>query len=142
MKVVMHRLMTVVSKNGSAQFIRFTVVGALNTGMTYLLFALLSAVIPYTVAYTIVYVAGIFISYVLNTRFVFRTEFRWRSLFAYPIVYVIQYAIGIILLPFLVEILKLDRLVAAPIVIVTTLPITFIASRFILRNRPVKGVSS
>lgn len=133
---------TIFRKGGNTQFVRFVVVGSVNTAISYVVFVVLSALMPYTIAFTIDYVLVILISYMLNTHFVFRTKFRWRSLLAYPIVYVIQYALGMILLPFLIEILNLDRLFAASIVIVTTPPVTFIASRLILKDRPVQGATS
>jgi putative flippase GtrA len=128
-------------KKLSPEFVRFVVSGFINTALTYVLFAGLSTFMHYNVAYTLVYIVGIVLAYVLNTRFVFKTPMHWKSMLAYPLVYVIQYGVSIVLLPILIEMLKMDRLIAAAVVIVVTLPISFLASRLIIRqgNKNVDG---
>ena len=125
------------AKPTTGEFLRFVLVGFVNTGLTYVLFAILSSFIHYSISYTIVFVLGIFIFYFLNTRFVFGEKPHLRTLFAYPLVYIVQYVIGLVLLGLLVDQLKINRLIASPLVIIATLPITFVASRFIIRQRPV-----
>jgi putative flippase GtrA len=116
------------------EFARFALIGLFNTALSYVLFAIFSSFIHYNIAYTLVYVVGIFISYALNAQFSFRTTMHWKTLLAYPLVYVFQYGAGILLLPILIGTLGIDRLIAAPIVIVATLPISFLASRLIIKR--------
>jgi putative flippase GtrA len=121
-------------RESSVQFVRFVAVGIVNTGITFVSFTLLSAVLHYTLIYVIVFVMGIGISYVLNTRFAFYEQIRIKTMLIYPIVYIIQLIIGIVLLSLLVEQFGINHLIANLIVIGGTLPITFVASRFIIKQ--------
>lgn len=122
-------------RTSSSEFVRFVLVGLANTGLTYLLFAVLSGFIDYSLSYTIVYVAGIFISYFLNARFAFGEQPRLSTLLTYPLVYIFQYILGLVLLSILIEQFQINRLIASPIIIIATLPVTFIASRIIFKQR-------
>jgi len=77
-------------KLGTGSFFRFAVGGGINTVLTYLLFLLLSAFMPYVIAYTITYIAGIALSYVINSFFVFRTGRGWKAMIRFPIAYAVQ----------------------------------------------------
>ena len=114
------------------QFARFVVAGAINTIASYALYLALLQVMPYLAAYTISYVVGIAMSYVLSTRFVFRVPRRMRTAMRFPLVYVAQYAISSIVVVLLVEKLGVDPSVAALIAIVVTIPPTFLLSRVLL----------
>jgi putative flippase GtrA len=118
----------------NAEFLRFLLVGGTNTVLGYVLFALVSQWMHYEIAYTLVYIAGIIYSYVANSLFVFREVLTWRKFMAFPLVYVVQYLAGVLLLPLLIEVLHVDRLLALPIVIVATLPVTFVLSKLIIRR--------
>lgn len=115
--------------------IRFLVVGAINTGATYLEYLALLNWLSYPVAYSIAFATGILLSFYLNTRFVFRTPASWRKLLLYPGVYVVQYLLGVFVLWIAVEHAGLSRPTAMLVVIVVSTPVTFILSRSILRVR-------
>jgi len=115
-------------------FTRFLISGGINTALTYLIYLALVPFMAYTLAYSVSYVAGIVIAYVINTRFVFQARMQARSALLYPLVYVAQYAAGVVLLALLVEALGLDERIAPAAVIVLTIPLTFILSRVIIRG--------
>jgi putative flippase GtrA len=117
------------------EFVRFVLVGGLNTLLGYALYAFFLLFLAYTIAYTASYVLGIFISYYLNTRFVFRMSFDWKKALQYPAVYVAQYILGVLCLYFLVEFLHVNKLLASPLTIMLTIPATFLMSRFIIKGR-------
>ena len=75
---------------------RFVLGGAVNTCLTDVLFLVLSSILPYPVAYTIVYACGIAIAYALATSFVFRTNFALRTALRFPIVSVARYFYGLV----------------------------------------------
>ena len=79
----------------SPAFVRFVLAGALNTAATWGLFEVLRHALPHLLAYSLTYVIGIGIAYVLNTRFVFRTGASLRSALRFPLVYVGQYLYGL-----------------------------------------------
>ena len=125
-------------KSFDRAFIRYLLTGALNTGLTYLLYLLILAVAPYQVAYTVAYVSGIFTSYIFNSLFVFREALDWKKAIKYPLVYVVQYLIGLIVLSALVEALSIEPSIAALLNIIVTIPITFILSRAIIQPKDKK----
>jgi len=115
-------------------FSRFVSVGVLNTGLGYVLYLALLLVFPYTLAYSLSYAIGIFIAYYLNSRLVFHQPLSWRKALQYPLVYVVQYTLGIVLLSVLVRFLGLPAWIGPPIVVTVTLPVTFLISRVIIRR--------
>lgn len=117
------------------QFPRFLAVGAANTVLGYGVYAALNTVLDYRAAYTAAYVFGIVVSYVLNSLLVFRARLRWRSFAAFPAVYALQYVLGIALLWLLVRVMGLHELLAPLVVIPVTIPITFLATRYLLKER-------
>jgi putative flippase GtrA len=117
------------------EFARFLVAGAVNTGVSYALYLLLLTTLPYLAAYTIAYAAGIAISYLLLTRFVFRTAPRVATAIRFPLVYVAQYATGSAVIVLLVEALGVRDSIAAIVAIIVSIPVTFVLSRTVLRSR-------
>jgi len=116
-----------------AEFTRFLLVGATNTLFSYLLFLLLFLAMPYMSAYTLSYCAGIVLSYFLNVRFVFKTRVSLASFLQFPLVYLIQYSLGALVLWLLVH-AGMDARLAMAGVIVVTIPVTFLASRFVFKK--------
>jgi putative flippase GtrA len=116
------------------QFVRFALMGGLNTLLTYGVYAILVGVLPYTVSYTVAYLLGIGLSYYLNARFVFRAPLRVGTAATYPLVYLVQYLVGVALLRLLVEALRVSELIAPLVVIALTLPLIFALSRLVLRG--------
>jgi len=114
-------------------FAKFVVVGVINTAASYALFVALELVLPYVVAYAIAYVAGIVLSYVLNTGFVFRVPRRWSTFLRFPLVYIVQFVLGGGIIVALVEGLAMSPRIAALLALVATVPVTFLAARFVLR---------
>jgi putative flippase GtrA len=115
------------------QFVRFLVAGALNTVASYALFLVLLRFVPYLAAYTIAYVLGVVISYLLLTGFVFRTSRRVVTALRFPLVYVAQYLTGSAVIVLLVEAWGVGAPIAAIVAIVASIPVTFLLSRTILR---------
>jgi len=122
-------------KSFSGEALRFLIAGAANTAATYVIYLLALQVVPYRVAYTIAYALGIVLAYALNTRFVFRTPWRWKTLLAYPMVYLLQYGLGVACLTVLVERHWVSPELAPLLVVAITLPVTFVASRLLIKGK-------
>lgn len=117
------------------QFVRFLLVGATNTLFSYLLYLLLLTFLGYLPAYSVAYCAGIVLSYFLNVHFVFKERVSLTSFLKFPAVYVIQYTLGALILWLLVDRAGIAPSMAMIGVIVVTIPVTFLASRFVLTKR-------
>jgi putative flippase GtrA len=119
----------------ASSFWRFLVGGAINTGLTYVLFLLLDRVLHHSLAYTLAYLAGIALAYVLATTYVFRTGIELRSALRFPGVYVLQYFYGLAALSLLVDIVRMPSALAMLVMIATSVPLTFLLTRFAVRQR-------
>lgn len=115
--------------------IKFVGVGAINTGLTYLLYLGLMLFVSYQIAYAIAFVAGILIAYVLNTRYVFKVNQSVKKLLLFPLVYLIQYVCGAAMMHVWVAKLSINASVAPLLTTVTLLPLTYALTKIILKDR-------
>ena len=113
---------------------KFLIAGGLNTLSTLLIYWVLLVVVEYRIAYTASYICGIVVSYLLNNYFVFGTRPNTGTALAYPVIYLVQYLAGIALLWLWVDRWGLPASVGAVVVVVVTLPLTFVLTRLILRR--------
>ena len=105
------------------EFVRFVWVGLVNTAAGYLLYLLLLRFLPYTVSFTLVYAAGIFISYGLNSRFVYRQPLALKKALRFPAVYAVQYVLSALMLWAAVELFAVDPHVASLLAVALTVPV-------------------
>jgi putative flippase GtrA len=115
--------------------LRFLVAGAINTLVSYALYLGLLTVLSYTLAYTITYVAGIGLSYLLNQRYVFRVPANMLGAVLFPLVYLFQYLVGVWVLRVAVDGFAISARLALIASIIATIPLTFLLSRTILKSR-------
>lgn len=113
---------------------RFIVGGILNSAVGYGSYLILLHWLRYEASFTISYIIGIIVSYIFNATCVFRQPMGWRSAIRYPIVYLIQYVLGLLLLKTLVEGIHIPTKLAPLVVTILTIPATFVTSRIILRK--------
>jgi len=118
--------------------LRFLVGGALNTGATLALYWILMQFMHYQWAYLVSFCSGVLLSYMLNTRYVFRARHSWLKFVLFPLVYLITYSIGALVLRLAVEHFRVPEGLAPLIPIVVTLPVSFLLTKFVLqlRDRP------
>jgi len=115
-----------------AQFARYLIAGAVNTAVTYALLVVAMRWIGYLAAYTVIYALGIAFGYWLQSRFVFHVPLAWRAALRYPLVYLVQYAFGFVLLALLVDTVHVDKDLAALVVVIANVPLGFLLSRRVL----------
>jgi putative flippase GtrA len=111
------------------------VAGAVNTGLTYVAYLALLQALSYRWAYSVSYVAGIVLSFVLNSLYVFRTPLRWRRLLPYPSVYLVQYLLGLCVVYVGVELLRWDERLMPAAVLAVTVPVSFLMNRWVLNEK-------
>jgi putative flippase GtrA len=113
------------------EFVRFLLVGCCNTLASYVVFVLLVGSTGPEVAYTAAYATGLGVAYVLGKCYVFKAPFSFRSLLQFPLVYVVQYVIGLGILKVVAEGFDLPYEFAILVSIVATIPLTFLLSRMV-----------
>jgi putative flippase GtrA len=116
-------------------FYRFVLWGGVNTLAGYLIYAALLRFFPYLISYTIAYGLGIVISYFLNSKFVFKQQLRLSKAIRYPLIYVIQYLVGAVGLYLLVQLLGVDKLIAPWLLLLLSIPLTYVLSRRVVRGK-------
>lgn len=123
-----------IRKSINSEFFRFLLVGVSNTLVTYVVYLLLLPLLPYLYAYTLSYCVAVVNSYFMNVLFVFRNKVSLHSFLKFPFVYVAQYFLGASILWLLVGKMGLAPAWAMIVVIIVTVPITFLATSFVLKK--------
>jgi len=124
----------VIARLLTPQFLRFLVTGTVNTAASYALYFVLLQVMPYLAAYTIAYVFGIALSYVLMTRFVFDARARWSTALRFPLVYLAQYGLGSTVIYVLVEHAGVAPWLAAALAMIVVVPTTYVLAKLLFRR--------
>lgn len=117
------------------EFKRFLAAGAFNTVAGYAVYLAFTLLLDYRLAYTASYLIGIIVSYWINTTFVFRSTWNWKRLAAFPSVYLLQYTLGLGLIWLFVDQLDISEKIAPLLAVPVTVPLTFLASRFIIKGK-------
>lgn len=117
------------------EFLKYLISGGINTVATYGLYLLFLIVMEYKTAYSLSYIVGILFSYLLNTIFVFKEKVSLMKFIKFPVVYLAQYLINLIILLLLVEYINLPAEIVPIIVIFITLPITYLLSKYIIKGK-------
>ncbi len=121
--------------------LRFLLGGALNTGLTLVLYWVLLRFLHYQWAYLASFCAGILLSYLINTRYVFRAKHNWWKFAVFPLIYLVTYALGALALKLSVGHLGVPAAIGPLISIAVTLPVSFILSKLLLQA-PKPGSTS
>ncbi|MGH8032289.1 MAG: GtrA family protein [Luteimonas sp.] len=119
----------------AATALRFLLGGGVNTLATLALYWLLLRLISPQAAYAISFVAGLGLSYALNTGFVFDAVRTWRNVLAFPLIYLCGYLAGALMLDVAVRRWHVDPYLAPLLSIAVSLPLTFVLMRLLLRPR-------
>lgn len=119
----------------TGMFGRFLLSGAFNTTATYLLYLALLRFMPYRLSYTISFICGIVIAYILNLSFVFRARGGMKTIALFPLVYLAQYLAGLGVVSLWVELLDWQASLAPIAAIIVTIPLTFVLSRLVFDRK-------
>ena len=114
------------------EFIGFLGVGVTNTVLTYIIYSFLLLAIHYQLAYLFSYIIGIFIAYYLNLKFVFKKSSNKEKILKFPLVYVVQYIIGAILMNIFIDKLQVNKFLAPLLIVIVTVPLTFYLTKKVL----------
>lgn len=117
------------------EFLRFLVTGTLNTLACWLVYLLCNLLMPYMAAYSIAYIFGMFFTYYMNTRWVFKVPMKWSTFMQFPVIFVIRYVLDVSVLYALVSWLHCPEALGPLATIALTMPLGFLMSRFVLMRR-------
>ncbi|MDU0203703.1 GtrA family protein [Paenibacillus sp. PFR10] len=121
------------------EFLKFLIIGALNFLLTYLIYLLMLMRFNYLFSYGFSYLIGIIFSYFMNTFYVFHEKASIKKAMSFPIIYIVQFLFSEVILYFLVEHINNKILSFAPIIIIiVTVPITFLLSKYIIKGKLIK----
>lgn len=113
------------------KFVRFLLTGGINTIATYGLYLTLLNFLPYIWSYSICYVSGIVLAFFLNRFFVFKEHQGLKTVLFLPMIYVAQYAIGILIVWLWVRTLELPVILAPLAATLILIPFTYALSKLI-----------
>lgn len=118
----------------SRQILRFVIAGAVNTGLSVLVYQAALFVMPHGPAYVLAYLAGIAIAYVLYSRQVFDAPLGTRRFAAFAVFYMLSLTVGTLLNGALIEVFGIIERLAIFITVALMLPVNYLGSRFCLRT--------
>lgn len=124
------------ARHESRQILRFVIAGAINSGLSVLVYQAALFVMPHGPAYVLAYLAGIAIAYVLYSRQVFDAPLGTTRFATFALFYMASLAVGTVLNGVLIEMLGVVERLAIFITIALMLPVNYLGSRFCLRAAP------
>ncbi|EOA8863222.1 flippase GtxA [Staphylococcus aureus] len=119
-----------------AEILKFIIVGGINTLNYYVVYLLLLKLlhIEYMISHITGFIVAFVISYYLNCYFVYRVKPTWRKFISFPITQIVNVSLQTVLLYVFVAWLNLPAEIAPFAGLIITIPITFILSKWILKD--------
>ncbi|HII1626216.1 TPA: flippase GtxA [Staphylococcus aureus] len=119
-----------------AEILKFIIVGGINTLNYYVVYLLLLKLlhIEYMISHITGFLVAFVISYYLNCYFVYRVKPTWRKFISFPITQIVNVNLQTVLLYVFVSWLNLPAEIAPFAGLVITIPITFVLSKWILKD--------
>ena len=119
-----------------AEILKFIIVGGINTLNYYVVYLLLLKLlhIEYMISHITGFIVAFVISYYLNCYFVYRVKPTWRKFISFPITQIVNISLQTVLLYVFVSWLNLPAEIAQFAGLIITIPITFILSKWILKD--------
>ncbi len=139
-KIVPGKLEVNLKKLSEIKFFRFLLTGGFNTAVTYGLYLILLNFFAYTTSYSISYLCGILLAFLLSRYVVFKEHQGIKSVVFFPLIYVAQYLFGLLVVWFWVRILSLPEFLAPLAAIVLSLPLTYTLSKLVF-TKPKRSES-
>lgn len=113
----------------SKEFLRFAMVGTINTISSAVFSLLYRMVMPYRPAFVSGYATSLIVSYLLNTYFTFHQKPSWRTALKFPFSYLPNFLVQYLCIFILVEQVGLGEKLAYFVAAVLAFPITFLVMK-------------
>src|SRR5699024_3867291 len=118
------------------EIVKFIIVGGINTFNYYIVYLILFKLvgINYLVRYVSGFVISFIISYYLNCHFVYKVTPTWRKFIQFPLTQVVNMGMQTMLLYIFVKWFHISSVIAPFAGLIITIPVTFVLSKYILRD--------
>lgn len=118
------------------EILKFIIVGGINTLNYYIIYLLLLKLIGvnYLVSHISGFVISFIISYYLNCYFVYKVQPTWKKFIQFPLTQVVNMGMQTLLLYIFVQWFNISSVIAPFVGLIITIPVTFILSKYILRD--------
>jgi putative flippase GtrA len=125
----------------SEQFIRFVIVGVINTFNYYVLYLLFYHLLDlnYMPAHIIAFLTSMIGSFYLNSYFTYKVKPTLKKFLQFPLTYVVNITVTTLAIWFFVDVLGWSETLSPLLATILAIPFTFVVSKFILTgNTKVK----
>lgn len=122
------------ARGESGRIMRFLVAGAVNTGLSLMVYQAALFVMPHTPAYVLSYIIGILVAYFLHSRYVFDAPINAARLPVFVLFYAASLVAGALLNAALIEGIGIMERLAIFITIAVIVPVNYLGSRWCLRG--------
>ncbi|MCE5090198.1 GtrA family protein [Staphylococcus devriesei] len=118
------------------EIIKFVIVGGINTLDYYITYLILLKLlnVNYMISHIIGFIVSFIISYYLNCYFVYKVKPTLKKFLSFPITQVVNMGTQTLLLYIFVRWFNFPSEIAPFVGLIVTIPITFILSKWILRD--------
>lgn len=118
------------------EILKFIIVGGINTLNYYIIYLLLLKLIGvnYLVSHISGFVISFIISYYLNCYFVYKVQPTWKKFIQFPLTQLVNMGMQTLLLYIFVQWFNISSVIAPFAGLIITIPVTFILSKYILRD--------
>lgn len=115
--------------------VRFLISGGLNTIATYGIYLFLLNWFGYKPSYSVAFILGILMSYIGNRFFVFKSHQGIKTVLLFPLVYLLQYFVGLAVLWIWIDFFHLNPQLGPLITILVSIPLTYLVSKLFFIGR-------
>lgn len=110
----------------------YILIGVANTILTYGAYLILLMVCSYKVSYSLSYALGVVFSYMINSKWTFKTEYSCKKCIQFSMVTGFQYTLSLCLLFLCVQELRCPVKLAPFVVLIVTVPIGYVLTHYFL----------
>lgn len=116
------------------KFIKFLIVGGINTLLSFLVYQIFLLNFNYKIAYLGAYIFGVIFTLLLNARVVFYAKISSLIIFLYTTFFIISYLLGLFLIQFGVEAFLVDKRIIILFVSILLAPFNFFSIKYIMQK--------
>lgn len=126
-------------KETGREFLRFIIIGVVNTINYYVVYLLLHLVfnVYYMAAHITAFIVSLVVSFFLNTYFTFKVKPTWGKFLKFPITQLFNFSVTSLFVFVFTELFHVDSKITPLLAVFITVPMTYVVTRKILKKRRV-----